>query len=288
MSISPSNLPAAGQPTLAQALVILRPLVRWLLRSGVGYAELATALKPVFLEQAQAELELLGARPTDSALSLLSGLHRKDIRSLSGAHAGQTLPPGDAAARLGKPTPASQVVTRWLASNLPDSLPFAGPSPSFEAIARAASKDVHPRSVLQELLRLGIASEAEGQVTLQRQAFVPDVRHDEARQLLAGSVADHLAAGVHNLDANSQRTFLEQSMFADGLHPESIAKLEQLANSQWREVLTAMVQAAVPLCEQDEPQGGNHRIRLGMFCYSEAMAPADKKIKRDGEESEET
>ena len=281
MNDSPSNPPTMGQPTLAQALVILRPLVRWLLRSGVGYAELATALKPVFLEQAQAELGRLGVRPTDSALSLLSGLHRKDIRSLSGAQADPSLPPRDAAARLGKPTPASQVVTRWLASGLPDTLAVAGPSPSFEALARAVSSDVHPRSVLQELLRLGIASEADGQVTLQRQAFVPDARHDEARQLLAGSVADHLAAGVHNLDANKSpdsntlpggRSFLEQSVFADGLHPDSVAKLEQLANGLWREVLSAMVQAAVPLCEQDEPLGGDQRIRLGMFCFSEAMA----------------
>lgn len=282
MSTRLTNQTATSQSILVQALVILRPLVRWLVRSGVGYKELAMALKPVFLEQAQEELAQTGARPTDSALSLLAGLHRKDIRGLSSDPNLQMLPPGDAAVSLGRPTPASQVVTRWLASGLPDSLAVAGPNPSFEAIARSVSTDVHPRTVLQELLRLGIATEAQGQVTLQRQAFVPDPQHEEARQLLAGSVADHLAAGVNNLEASRTHTFLDQSVFADGLHPASIAKLEQLANSLWRDVLTTTVQAAVPLCEQDEPQGGNYRLRLGMFCYSEAMNQPELKPNEGG------
>src|SRR6185369_5517157 len=98
-----------------------------------------------------------------------------------------------------KPAPASQVVTRWVTRRLPDEIPFAGRRGSFEQLARSVSSDFHPRAVLQEMVRLGIATEADGVVRLSRQGFVPDMKHDEARELLAASVSDHIAAGVHNL-----------------------------------------------------------------------------------------
>ena len=261
--------PSPGQAVLAQVLAMLQPLVVWLLRSGVGYTELTAALKPVFLEAARAELARIGGKQTDSAVSLLSGVHRKDVRAF-----GQTARAVDVRAQLGKPTPASQVMTRWLASDWPDSLPFSGLERSFEALARAVSKDMHPRALLLELVRLGVVLEEEGQVRLCRQAFVPNPSLEESRRLLAGSVADHIEAGVHNLSASDGKTYLEQSVFADGLSPASVQQLEQLANSLWRDVLAAMVQAAVPLCERDEPAGGNQRIRLGMFCLSAPMEPS--------------
>ena len=49
---------------------------------GGDDAAFAAALKPVFLAQAEQELVRLGRKRTDSAISLLSGLHRKDVRAL--------------------------------------------------------------------------------------------------------------------------------------------------------------------------------------------------------------
>ena len=261
-----------SQPSVTpQALLAIAPLVTWLVRSGVGYSEFAAALKPVFLQAAKDEQQRIGGKPTDSALALLSGLHRKDVRLLGGRRRAPDSVAQDIT-QLGRPTAASQVVTRWLAQGLPDQMPFAGEQGSFEALARAVSSDIHPRTVLLELVRLGIVAESEaGQVSLQRSAFVPDRQHVEARALLAGSVADHLAAGVHNLTSGESRRFLEQSVFADGLSEQSAQELQQLANQLWRDALGVMVKAAVPLCEKDEPAGGNHRIRLGMFCYAAPM-----------------
>jgi hypothetical protein len=272
-----------------QALAIMQPLVSWLLRSGIGYSEFATALKPLFLEAALAEQRRIGAKQTDSAVSLLSGLHRKDVRALAPElEARRSRGDFDAGAGLGRPSPPSQVVTRWLTGRLPKSLPFSGPKRSFESLARSVSKDFHPRSVLREMVRLGVAEEKDGTVTLRKQAFVPDAKRKEARELLAGSTADHLAAGVHNLTGDPGRKFLEQSVFADGLSRESAKQLETLANSLWRHVLAEMVKAAVPLCEQDEPDGGDQRIRLGMFCYSAPMQGQEAASRADSGEERAT
>jgi hypothetical protein len=288
-----SETSVATASVTPQALLAIAPLVTWLVRSGVGYAEFATALKPVFLRAAMQEQARVGGKRTDSGLALLAGLQRRDVRQIS-----DELADADPAVaethRMGKPTPANQVITRWLTQKLPDRIPFTGTAPApgrppaaFDALARSVSQDVHPRTVLLELARLGIVREEDGEVVLQRQAFVPDHNHLQARSLLAGSVADHLAAGVHNLSSGEARRFLEQSVFADGLSAASVTQLEQLASRLWSHVLDTMVAAAEPLCATDEPQGGTHRIRLGMFCYA-ADVPTDAGTPQTSTESPRT
>ncbi len=120
---SPPCDASPASPVMQHALTVMLPLVTWLLRSGVGHGEFAAALKPVFLKAARLELERIQGKPTDSALSLLSGLHRKDVRALA-----PTLRAPDGAARLGKPTPASQVATRWLVGANHNDFVVASPS----------------------------------------------------------------------------------------------------------------------------------------------------------------
>ena len=259
---------------LQQALVIMQPLVLWLLRSGVRHPEFSVAIKQTFLEQASGELARLNAKQTDSAISMLSGLHRKDVKAMVAALA-QAPKKATEITRdsLGRPTVPSQVMTRWLASGWPDELPMSGFPKSFEMLSRQVSSDVHPRAVLNELVRLGMAVQDADTIHLCRNAFIPDEQMTEAGNLLAGSTADHLAAGVHNLSGPGSKKFLEQSVFADGLSTESVQQLEHLAGALWMQVLNAMVRAAVPLSEKDEPAGGDQRIRVGMFCYAEPAEP---------------
>lgn len=270
---TPSDTPEA---VLGEVLAILEPLVTWLVRSGVGYANFAAALKPVFLAQAEQELARLGRKRTDSALSLLSGLHRKDVRALGEPAEQVTADNAAQGARWGKPSAANQVATRWLSLDWPDVIPFAGPEPSFETLARRVSRDFHHRAVLDDLVRLGVASEEGTNVRLSRDAFIPQPGLSEARQLFAGSAVDHLAAGVHNLSGAPGRRFLEQSVFADGLSEESVRALHLLANQIWADALQRLVDQAVPLCEQDEGTPNPQRFRLGLFSFSAPEAPQDK------------
>ncbi len=272
MELHPNH--TAPDSLLPEAMAIVQPLVTWLIRSGVGHNEFAAALKPVFLAQAQEELAKQNKKPTDSAVSLLSGLHRKDVRAFR-EKATDTLAQVQAnGSAWGKPNAANQVATRWLSlENHTEPLPISGGPHSFETLSRSVSKDVHPRTILQELVRLGLAKEDDGRVHLLRDAFVPDASHKEARELFAGSVADHLQAGVHNLcthpnDAQQPRKFLEQSVFADGLSPESVQQLNLLANELWAHVLKKVVEAATPLCEQDANHPTPQRFRIGLFSFA--------------------
>ncbi|WP_293438868.1 DUF6502 family protein [Piscinibacter sp.] len=257
----------------------MAPVARWLLRSGVSYGALAHMLKPVFVEAAREELARTGTEPTYSALSVLSGVHRKDVRALSEA-------PAEAAATHPRGVPlASQVYTRWLSAKRyrgrdgqPRALPRSGPGITFETLAREVSVDVHPRTVMDELLRLGLI-QAEGDVLMPAApSFTPSRQRDELTGLFAANAADHMAAAVHNLTTDAPR-YLEQSVFADGLGADSVELLHEMAREAWQRAFEDMVKAARKRVARDDalPEDEQQRMRFGIYFYSEpqAAAPAD-------------
>ncbi|MDI9336033.1 MAG: DUF6502 family protein [Gammaproteobacteria bacterium] len=259
--------PLSNSSVLPLALEAVEPLVLWLVRSGVGYTEFSSAIKRIFFMVALAEGKRISGKDTDSMLSLLSGLHRKDIRLMR-----EKINENEAS-RKGI-SPASQVVSLWVHKKWSKTIPFSGKRKnlkSFVNLTKLVSLDLHPRSIVEELVRLGLVLEGEGTVTLQKSVFVPDTQSQTARQMFADSVSDHIASGVHNLTKPNGHTFLEQSFFADGLHPESIRVMAELANSLWQMVSEKSYDKASALVDRDEASGGQHRMRLGMYFYSELI-----------------
>ncbi|WP_143074218.1 DUF6502 family protein [Roseateles sp. YR242] len=64
------------------ATLLLRPVIRLLVREGVGLNELVELAKRVYIEQAVHQLDDEGRRITDAALSTLTGVHRKDVKRI--------------------------------------------------------------------------------------------------------------------------------------------------------------------------------------------------------------
>ena len=73
--------PMAREEVLQAVAAVMRPVIRLVLHGGIDYTRFAAELKPLFIEQALAEIEHAGQATTDSAISLLSGVHRKDVRN---------------------------------------------------------------------------------------------------------------------------------------------------------------------------------------------------------------
>jgi hypothetical protein len=263
---------------LREAKVLLAPVARWLLRNGVSYNALADLLKPVFVDAARAELERGGVQPTYSALSVLSGVHRKDVRTLADApHEGASVP------ARGVPL-ASQVFTRWLTDRryrtrdgAPRALPRSGAGVTFESLSRELSLDVHPRTVMDELLRLGLVTLEDDVLVPLQASFVPSRRLDELTALFSSNAADHMAAAVHNLTVDAPR-YLEQSVFADGLGAESVDHLHERARAAWSEAFEMMVKEARQCVAADAKvaDGDQQRMRFGVYFYSEPQAVATR------------
>ncbi len=278
-----------GPSTLMQATErILLPWVAFLLRKGVRYTTVIPLLKNVFLKAAAEELAQTGQVATASALSVLSGVHRKDVR--------QWLEDG----RLGRQDRAADIAnlvwTLWKQdSTWSDRLPEHGAAASFAALVRSVSKDVHPYTVACELERLNLLRrEDEGWLCRIGDAFIPPAGSVEALNLLTDTLQDHLLTGTHNLDASQGQGMLEQSIFAEPLSQESVQELEQLARSEWQRMQEILLNRARSLWLRDQQQASvpkkqdaqeiNNRFRLGVFSYRGVIQSEPAKVEPAGEQ----
>jgi Family of unknown function (DUF6502) len=252
----------------AAALRLLRPLVRLLLREGVAYGSFVAELKPVFVEAARAELASRGMAVTDSAVTLLSGVHRRDVRLLARRDGSETPAP---------PSLAAQVAGRWLSEppwldehGQPRVLPRSGAG-SFYELVQGISSDIRPRAMLDEMLRLGVVrDDGAAGIAMHAANFSPRAGFEEMTALMADNVHDHLAAAGANLAGGADH--LEQAMFSDGLSAESVKELDRAAAAAWQQVVRQVLPLARQRFEADAglPAAERcHRMRFGAYFYSE-------------------
>lgn len=257
---------------------MLEPLARLLVANGVGYPALAQALKQVFLQAARDELAAEGMKPTDAAISIRSGVHRKDVRALGQAAAPRDNSPAQVQRRR-TASVAEQVFTKWTTDSRyqdragrPAVLPGLGPAPSFESLVHATTRDMSRRTVLDELLRLGLVRIAGRDVVPVAEAVVPTKDFSDLLRYLSEHVHDHLAAGEANLRAATIRErppFLEHSVYVNGLSPESIDQIGELARTLWKPTFKHLVDVARERFELDAPRALPGRLRVGIYVYSE-------------------
>lgn len=281
MTDETDNAATRADVLLDESVAMLMPLVRLLVSQGVTYPQFAAALKLSFLRAAHAELLAAGKRVSDSSVSLLSGVHRKDVRTLT------AVPPGERPLNRALSV-ADQVFTRWVsdpkylaADGLPKTLPLRSrgdDEPSFEGLAQSISRDFHSRAILEELTRLGVAEAAGDFVRLRVERFVPDAGFAETLSYVSRNVADHLGAIEGNMkaiDAGARSPFLEQSVFADGLSRASVRELQELARRIWESALRRMYALATDRLEHDEHANGEQamRMRFGVYFYAEPDTP---------------
>jgi hypothetical protein len=253
-------------------LGLLMPLARLLLRHGVAYPAFAAALKKVFIQAARDELKREGRPLTDSAVSLLSGVHRRDVRNLS------QLDAPTAVALTAPMSMSTQVAARWLsqpqyldADGQAIALSRTSPSGGFDALVAGISTDVRPRAVLEDMLRLGIVQETGDSICLLDAGLAPRQGFAEMAQLLQANAHDHIAAATQNLDGDAN--FLEQSIFVDQITAKSAQRLHAVSAKAWRTAFKTVMLEATLRFEDDKAhataQERTHRARFGSYFYAQ-------------------
>jgi len=281
-----SEPPKALVSALARMLV---PLVRLLLTHGVTQPFLGALLKRVYVDVAEREFAIEGRRQTISRLSLLTGIHRKDVRRL-------LQEPPEVSSVPRNVSLGAQLVSRWvgLAEFCDDAGPLRLPrlamtdgSPSFESLVESVSKDIRPRAILDEWIRLGaVHIDDEDRVCLNQRAFVPEKGFDEKASYLGRSLRDHLAAFGRNL-AGREPPLLERTVYYDELSVASVEELSELARTLGVEVLERVNRRALALQRRDA--GGEdapRRMSFGVYFYEDADAGASEVIPEDVVESD--
>jgi Family of unknown function (DUF6502) len=271
----------AGEAALKQAVYLFEPIIQLLLAHGVTYPQLVETLKAVFVTIALSSAAS-PARMTDSYVAITTGIHRKDVRRLRDAmlHRAASNPDG-------RQSLASTIFTRWLTdpqycdeAGHPRRLLRQGEDPlSFETLVKSVSKDVHPRTVLNELIRLQLAHIDGNFVSLKVESYVPNADFAQLLDYLGSNLHDHAAAAVRNV-LGADPPLLEQSVFSTAVKPSAISELLTLARDQWMQTVKRIV-PEIARHEVEPPDGQElsleetqtSRIRLGMYFYAEDQQP---------------
>lgn len=243
-------------------LKVMQPLVSWLIKSGVGFSEFSQALKPLFFTQSIKELELSDQKTTDSSISLLSGLNRREVSDFKKTLTDEI--PTNSPVNI-----SARVVTLWIQKQWSKQIPVSGQDVSFETLAKEVSQDKHPRAILTELHRLGLITEVANTVILHTESFTPSNSLSYSQKLLAQTTADHISAGISNIFI-SPNLFLEQCLNADELTEESIQDLKNYSNELWKEFSQKLVDKALACSKADEGKlNARHRFSLGIYQFNE-------------------
>ena len=270
----PGSSASLADPTglLAAIRGVLAPLARLAVLRGVPYSDVDELVKDVFVQAARAEHASVPIHRAVSRVSAATGISRREVTRLVQPQ------PAETPKRL---SAANEVFARWLSDPAfrgdtgPRKLPRLGRHPSFESLAQSVSRDVRPRTLLEELCRLGIArlDEADDTVELLRDTFVPSTDEPQMLAFLRDNVADHLSAAVDNVVSQGVR-HLEQALFADELSLHSVERVRPLVGGYWKTLLQALAPALQQLIDQDAAAGRpqDQRIRIGMYAYTAPMA----------------
>lgn len=272
----PASLPPPPQALLKPLARLLRPLVRLLIRSGVTFPVMADLLRGLYVEVAARDLLVDPKAQTDSRISLLTGVHRKEIRRLRMEEADDHDTPPVV-------TLTSQLIARWLgappyadADGRPLPLPRAARTAgeaSFEGLVESVTKDVRARSVLDDWIGQEIVLvDADGRIHLNSAAFIPRPGGEEQLFYFSRNLHDHIAAAAANVATAGPAPFFDRSMHYDRLRPETVAELETTAREAAQRLLTDVNRIALAKAEADDEAPGApatplRRINLGVYVY---------------------
>lgn len=176
-------------------MLVIRPLVTFCLRHGVRLQDLIECFKISFVESAANELEKVAEAVTASRISVMTGVHRRDVvrirKSASVPEVGNGLTTGV----IGQWTTDAAFLTK---QKKPRALSFGNVSSEFYALVQKVNKDLNPATVLFELERVGAVKRGDDGLTLCAQAYVPKGNVVGSFQILA----DDIDTLFHSVEEN--------------------------------------------------------------------------------------
>jgi hypothetical protein len=264
------------QQVLNTFLLVMRPVIRILLRYGIGYREFAEVVKTAFVDVASSDFGLRG-RPTNiSRVAVMTGLTRKEVKRLR-----DKLGSGDTIIAV-KTTPLADVLHHWHAQpefmnvdGSPARLPFRGDKASFTSLVRAHGGDVPAGAMRTEMKRVGVLRESEdGYLELLDRTFKPESDHEGLIAVLVHGAYALLSNIAHNTDPNrSEGTWANRFAYTQAVRKGQAGQLRRITRdriSEFAESVDDIFMAYETLHENDNDEGDSKdAIAIGVFYFEE-------------------
>lgn len=238
---------------------LFAPIARLLVARGLPFPDLVERMK---LHYVQAALAQAGERATDSRVSVMTGLQRRDVVRLRGEDVKDRRPN-----HLSRLVALWQTGAEWSKDGQPLVLARSGPGQSFEALAQAVRRDVHPRTMLDTLLAAGtVALSEDGQeVRLIQTSYQPLAGSDDQLAYLSRNLGDHAQAAAENVQGAAPPHF-ERAVHYTGLTEAQVAALSDRFAAGEMALFQELSQTAARMKEEN-PRPGPLRFRAGGYFY---------------------
>jgi hypothetical protein len=269
---------AGRSPDIGRALNtalyrIFAAVARVALRRGVPYDAISEVAKRAFIDVANREFTIPGRKQSASRVSVLTGIHRKEIaRVLASAE-----PADEAAAQ--RITCAAGVVAGWRRDKRfqdrrggPTALPFDGDKPSFSDLVKRYGKgDIPARAVLDELARVGaIARQRDGRIRLVATAYVPVTTSPEALEILGSDVSDLISTIDHNLSCEPGQGLFQRKVAYDNLPEEALDEIRARVEAEGQDLLERLDRTISRHDRDSNPKvsgSGRRRAMVGVYYF---------------------
>jgi hypothetical protein len=257
---------------------VLRPLVRLAIGYGLRLPQLVEMLKALYVDIAEKDFCEPQMEVTDSRVTLLTGVHRKDVRRLRTEIVGEERQIPKSLTRL--------VLDAWTQNHLtadgsPEPLArttASGGARSFETLVASVSRDIASRSLLNEMVSHGLVLvDADDRVhnCEMEKRDITDIDNESWRNS-AQNVHDMLSSSVHNLLRIEPRMPIKPMIYGGGLTAASIAKLEKLYTKDSTQIANRLNALLVERQAADsKSQGPHYRMAFGTYQYWEPAVLAD-------------
>lgn len=263
------------QQVLDAFLLVMRPIVRILLRYGIGYREFLEVTKTAYVDVASSDFGLRG-RPTNiSRVAVMTGLTRKEVKRLR-----DRIESGESRITV-KTTPLADVLHHWHAQadftdqhGRPLDLAFSGDSPSFSDLVKRFGGDIPAGAMRTEMKRVGVIEEDEqGVLRVTNRTFSSDSDHERLITSVVQGAYPLLSNISHNTDSErTEPTWANRMAYTKSIRREDAGQLKRVAKDrivEFAESIDDIFIAYEALHEGNKPSGDGDAIAVGVFYFEE-------------------
>lgn len=245
---------------------ILKPLITILHRESIAFEEFSQIARKIYVEVAEEKLLQAGERPSNSRISVTTGLTRRDVANLRKLSAEDLL--FDAHVNRGL-----RVINGWMTDHefltkdgRPAALSLQGESGSFETLVQRYSGDVPHKAMLKELQLNGtIAMHDKDCVALKKNAYIPKASEEERLSLMGQDISELIKTIDHNHQSTPEQAYYQRKVCYNNLPIEAVEQFRTMANKDCQALLVKFNSWLVKQDRDSNPDAsGTGRVRAGV------------------------
>ena len=222
-----------NETPLALLETLFVPIIRFCLRHSIQINQILEAAKTVFIRLSAEELESRAEKVTLSRLSVMTGIHRRDVVRIH--RAGEK-----------KHKVELNMITRFIgqweqdrrfqtAQGRPRVLALTDEKGGFEDLAKSAWIDVGPKTLLSELERIGAVKRVRGGVKLIASTHYQQPTPTEGLEFMAQDLESFSLAIEENLYENPEFKNLHIGTWYDNVYVQDLPKIRKWMYEQGKQ-----------------------------------------------------